>query len=120
MPFFVAVDPEKLIITEAYEYTNAYKAEHIEVLPPLDIRALDVSRDPSSGEIILSSNVVEYNRFHAWEISVHRSERNELLFKSDWTQGIDSPLTDEQKATWRVYRQQLRDLVYPFPPAPSP
>ena len=28
----------------------------------------------------------------------------------DWTQGNDSPLTDEKKAEWATYRQELRDI----------
>lgn len=39
-----------------------------------------------------------------------RFERNVLLGRSDWTQAVDSPLTDEQKQSWRTYRQALRDL----------
>ena len=39
-----------------------------------------------------------------------RARRNSLLFKSDWTQSPDSPLTDEAKATWATYREELRDL----------
>jgi len=55
-----------------------------------------------------------------------RSERNVLLAKCDWTQVADSPLTDEKKAEWVAYRQDLRDLpaaysrvsqvVWPTPP----
>jgi len=36
--------------------------------------------------------------------------RNFLLMDSDWTQLGDVPLTDEEKADWRTYRQMLRDL----------
>ena len=39
-----------------------------------------------------------------------RVERNALLDSSDWTQGNDSPLSDEVKAEWVVYREELRDL----------
>jgi len=39
-----------------------------------------------------------------------RTERNALLVSSDWTQGADSPLSDEVKAEWAVYREELRDL----------
>jgi len=39
-----------------------------------------------------------------------RVERNALLDSTDWTQGNDSPLTDEVKASWATYRQELRDL----------
>ena len=55
-----------------------------------------------------------------------RVERNALLDSSDWTQYNDSPLTNEVKAEWAVYRQSLRDLpensdpadpTWPTPPA---
>ena len=40
----------------------------------------------------------------------NRQTRNELLAASDWTQGNDSPLTDEAKTSWATYRTALRDL----------
>ncbi|MBO9725164.1 MAG: phage tail assembly chaperone [Novosphingobium sp.] len=39
-----------------------------------------------------------------------RAERNTLLAASDWSQFPDAPLTDDQRAAWRIYRQTLRDL----------
>lgn len=39
-----------------------------------------------------------------------RSERNELLKLSDWTQVPDSPLDSTKKQQWATYRQALRDL----------
>lgn len=36
--------------------------------------------------------------------------RISLLLTSDWTQLPDSPLSNEAKAEWAVYRQLLRDL----------
>ena len=39
-----------------------------------------------------------------------RQVRNNKLFKSDWTQTIDSPLTESKKTEWATYRQALRDL----------
>ena len=39
-----------------------------------------------------------------------RTERNALLVSSDWTQYNDSPLDDETKDDWAIYRQELRDL----------
>lgn len=36
-----------------------------------------------------------------------RSQRDQLLASSDWTQLTDSPV---DKAAWATYRQQLRDL----------
>ena len=46
-----------------------------------------------------------------------RTERDALLASSDWTQASDSPLTDEVKATWVTYRQELRDLPESADPA---
>jgi hypothetical protein len=37
--------------------------------------------------------------------------RNKLLTKSDWTQGADSPLSENEKVAWAVYRQSLRDIT---------
>jgi hypothetical protein len=44
-----------------------------------------------------------------------RAERNTKLTSSDWTQSTDTQLSDEDKASWGSYRQELRDL-----PANSP
>lgn len=43
-------------------------------------------------------------------LSAIRVERNDLLHTSDWTQGNDSPLTNEVKTNWSTYRQELRDI----------
>ena len=40
-----------------------------------------------------------------------RIHRNKIISLSDWTQGADSPLSDEKKAEWATYRQALRDLT---------
>ena len=39
-----------------------------------------------------------------------RQIRDMKLKRCDWTQATDSPLSDEKKAEWATYRQQLRDL----------
>jgi len=39
-----------------------------------------------------------------------RQIRDLKLKRCDWTQAVDSPLSDEKKAEWATYRQQLRDL----------
>jgi hypothetical protein len=39
-----------------------------------------------------------------------RYSRNIFLEMSDWTQFNDSPLTEEKKNEWKIYRQQLRDM----------
>ena len=39
-----------------------------------------------------------------------RVERNRLLVSSDWTGLVDSAITSEVSAQWKLYRQKLRDL----------
>ena len=39
-----------------------------------------------------------------------RRQRNMHLTNSDWTQNVDSPLTDAKKQEWATYRQALRDF----------
>ena len=39
-----------------------------------------------------------------------RINRNKRLSDSDWTQMIDSPLSDSKKTEWQTYRQALRDM----------
>jgi len=41
----------------------------------------------------------------------HRTTRNKLLADSDWTQMNDSPLSNEDKTAWAVYRSELRNLT---------
>jgi hypothetical protein len=54
-----------------------------------------------------------------------RQERNRLLAECDWTQLTDSPLGQDDRIDWQLYRQALRDLpetvdadapVYPTKP----
>ena len=40
-----------------------------------------------------------------------RKQRDELLAESDWTQAIDSPLSESKKVKWQTYRQALRDIT---------
>jgi len=111
MPFFVAVNPETLQITHMYEYTEVDPsrdptATHIEVVPPLDYRAVIVNED-----LTLSPDTEKMNEMYKSEYAFIRARRSELLYKSDWTQIPGGPLSDEKKTEWSVYRQQLRDLV---------
>jgi hypothetical protein len=46
-----------------------------------------------------------------------RRIRNRLLRESDWTQLMDSPLAEEKKQAWAVYRQLLRDLPAKYNPS---
>jgi|TARA_R110000782_G_scaffold121865_1_gene213029 hypothetical protein len=48
-----------------------------------------------------------------------RQYRDYYIAQSDWTQTIDSPLSDSKKAEWQSYRQALRDIPANFPDAVS-
>jgi len=58
------------------------------------------------------------------------NQRNVLLAESDYTQLLDVPLSAEEKAAWKEYRQELRDVtkqegfpssvVFPISPANEP
>ena len=62
-----------------------------------------------------------------------RDKRNALLAECDWTQAVDSPLSDSKKTEWATYRQALRDITnginidvndtlldsYPWPEKPT-
>jgi hypothetical protein len=39
-----------------------------------------------------------------------RSQRDDLIHASDWTQAPDAPLTGNEVVRWRAYRQTLRDV----------
>ena len=39
-----------------------------------------------------------------------RELRDSKLFRTDWTQSPDSPLSDAAKIEWAAYRQALRDV----------
>ncbi len=40
-----------------------------------------------------------------------RERRNRLLFECDWTQLSDSPLGEDKREAWKMYRQELRDIT---------
>ena len=48
-----------------------------------------------------------------------RQMRDMLLRNSDWTQMPDSPLLNEQKQAWAVYRQALRDFPATWTAGPT-
>ena len=44
-----------------------------------------------------------------------RIKRDFYLDRCDWTQGTDCQLSNEKKAEWASYRQELRDLPASYP-----
>jgi hypothetical protein len=47
----------------------------------------------------------------AMAAAANRDTRNQLLSDSDWTQIPDSPVINEVKAAWVIYRTALRNLT---------
>lgn len=47
--------------------------------------------------------------YNEWVVE-QKAIRDELLLRSDWTQGSDSTLSSEKKTQWAEYRQKLRDV----------
>jgi hypothetical protein len=44
-------------------------------------------------------------------MSALRQMRDVLLKESDWTQSSDSPLSEEIRNDWRIWRQSVRDIT---------
>ena len=63
-----------------------------------------VERDMTSEEIAEFQALQQVNEKENEEIQklLFRAERNQLLTATDWTQGPDSPLSDEKKTETRV------------------
>lgn len=40
-----------------------------------------------------------------------RAKRDKLLNETDWTQAVDTALTEAEKEKYRKYRQELRDIT---------
>jgi hypothetical protein len=55
---------------------------------------------------------VEVSEEDPWEIV--RLLRNKKLKESDWTQLLDSPLSDADRLTWAEYRARLRSIPQDF------
>ena len=97
-----------------YEGVHPHDAAHNEKI------TISVDGDVATGTFVVDPNILDYADEQV------RSERNELLAASDWTQMPDSPLSDADKAAWATYRTALRDvpsqsgfpgnIVWPTPP----
>lgn len=73
--------------------------------PPLNHEGQITSPAPREFLEGLGGNVADNS------VKTTREHRDRLLLLSDWTQGADSPLSDEKKAEWATYRQELRDIT---------
>lgn len=64
-------------------------------------------------QMVVDGSVVDKEHVETDELKATnaRLERDALLRESDWTQVLDSPLTDDKKTQYRTYRQALRDIT---------
>lgn len=114
MNYFAIVHKNTLEVVCIYKYTDVNtlilqsdfpeeKYYYKEI--PLDIRHefIKATLDLDTNEVYFYNHLEKY-------IDTIRTIRNQRLIECDWTQANDSPLSDEKKEEWRIYRQALRDL----------
>ena len=95
------------------EYTDGSPNERIEELGIYQQAVIDFNNekqriaDEEKAQAEAQAEAIESARDYWVEM---RDLRDRKLSKSDWTQIVDAPLTEEQKIAWGTYRQELRDL----------
>jgi len=97
------------------------QTEAIELQPPSLINGVWVRE-----WLIVSVDPAELERRTTAQAALQREERNRVLSRTDYTQCLDYPGTDNERASYAVFRQALRDVpdqvgfpwdvVWPLPP----
>lgn len=77
----------------------------------LDVYTQDVNNNKVNLDTLTVEPITPVNETKGWMVR----HRNVRLTESDWTQGVDSPLSDAKKAEWTTYRQALRDITTTYP-----
>jgi hypothetical protein len=85
------------------EYNDGTPNERIEELGVYEQAVIDFNNEKQRIEIATELDTDGY-----WEEL--RSLRDQKLIRSDWTQISDSPLSEQKKEEWSIYRQALREL----------
>ena len=91
------------------EYTDGTFNEKIEELGIFE-QAIDVYNNEKKrleDEERLKNEALEASIDYWKELRILRDDK---LFRCDWTQVPDAPLTEVQIDQWKIYRQTLRDL----------
>jgi Phage tail assembly chaperone protein len=60
--------------------------------------------------LIISVDPAELERRTTAQAALQREERNRVLSRTDYTQCLDFPGTDNERAAYAVFRQALRDV----------
>jgi hypothetical protein len=92
------------ILAHSAAYPDAFVHEDSDAEPTVDVAAWRF--DPVSKEVL---DRIKRPKPEL-DMAQLRTKRNNKLTESDWTQYNDSQLSDEDKASWIIYRQNLRDL----------
>ena len=97
------------------------QTESIELQPPALVNGVWVQ-----GWLIAQANAEEIERRTTEKAALQRAKRNLVLSRTDYTQCLDFPGTDSERASYAVFRQALRDVpeqigfpwdvVWPVPP----
>tara|TARA_Y100000361_G_C11151382_1_gene341304 strand:+ start:1740 stop:2138 length:399 start_codon:yes stop_codon:yes gene_type:complete len=131
MTYYIAYDPLTLQIKSWYEYTHVLDQDddwvHVEIVPPLHYQCVKVVNDENGNPKVIRDDEKWDEKF-THEMKILRSNRNQLLLKSDISQldDIKTEMSDEKRTEWVIYRRQLRDFpstvtdpfnpVWPTPP----
>ena len=75
-----------------------------------DTNTYTIDADGIVRNTIITKVMSQEEKINEWV----RRPRDFYLNKSDWTQMPDSPLTEEKKAEWAAYREQLRNLPFMY------
>lgn len=102
------------------EYIDGSPNERIEELGIFEQAVLDFNNEKKRiGDELEELNIQNEEKKIEEELALEatrdywkqfRNIRDSFLFRCDWTQSPDSPLTEEKKSGWATYRQALRDL----------
>jgi hypothetical protein len=111
MPHVILYETATGKITNSMYMTDNSLTKTLEKNPHISYieGATDVNK--TCVNVNVSPHVIENKPVTAPDINEHiRLSRQYRLKACDWTQGVDSPLSDAKKAEWATYRQALRDL----------
>jgi hypothetical protein len=86
-------------------HENDYTKNYIELHPVL----IDDKFYQNWETVSASQQEIDSKIYNQWEFI--RKIRNQYLQDCDWTQLADSPLSEEKKEEWSIYRQELRDVT---------
>ena len=87
--------------------TDSLAASEVATAHGVDVSDIEIVIDPDGSDPRGTDMV---RTVITWDELESRNRRNEKLSACDWTQGLDTPLSDSKRAEWATYRQELRDL----------